>query len=97
MKLVSNVGGVVSLICVAVGFFLLLKLGLFGKDLGICIVALVAAPSLSLGLYVFVLRQRSLLLRKACGSLRTKSACRNSHKSGAGSGGTNESTRLHTS
>jgi len=58
MKLVSNVGGVVSLIFVAVGFFLLLKLGLFGKDLGICIVALVAAPTLSLGLYVFVLRQR---------------------------------------
>jgi hypothetical protein len=58
MKLISNVGGVVSVILIAVGFFLLLKLGLFGKDLGICIVALVAAPTLSLGLYVFVLRQR---------------------------------------
>jgi hypothetical protein len=62
MKLISNIGGVVSLICVAVGFFLLLKLGLVGKDLGTCIVALIAAPSLSLGLYVFVLRQRIVAL-----------------------------------
>lgn len=64
MKLVSNVGGVVSLICVAVGFFLLLKLGLFGKDLGTSILALIAAPSLSLSLYVLVLRQRIAALEE---------------------------------
>ena len=64
MKLISNVGGVVSLICVGVGFLLLLKLGLFGKDLGTCIVALVAAPCLSQGLYVFALRQRIAALEE---------------------------------
>jgi len=68
MKIVSNIGGVVSLICVAVGLLLLLKLGLVGKDLGTCIVALVAAPSLSLGLYVFVLRQKIAALEtRMCG------------------------------
>jgi hypothetical protein len=65
MKLISNVGGVVSVILIAVGLFLLLKLGLFGKDLGTCIVALVAAPCLSLGLYVFGLRQRIASLEKS--------------------------------
>ena len=58
MKLISNVGGVISLMLVAVGFLLLLKLGLMGKDLGTSILALIAAPCLSLGLYVFGLRQR---------------------------------------
>ena len=65
MKLISNVGGVVSLILVAVGFLLLLKLGLLGKDLATSILALIAAPCLSLGLYVFGLRQRIASLEKS--------------------------------
>ena len=64
MKLILNVGGVVSLMLVAVGFLLLLKLGLMGKDLGTSILALIAAPCLSLGLYVFGLRQRIAALEE---------------------------------
>ena len=65
MKLISNVVGFISLILVAVGLFLLLKLGLFGTDLGTSILALVAAPCLCLGLYVFGLRQRIATLEKS--------------------------------
>jgi uncharacterized membrane protein len=65
MKLISNVIGFISLILVAVGLFLLLKLGLFGTDLATSILALIAAPCLSLGLYVFGLRQRIASLEKS--------------------------------
>ena len=76
MKLISNVGGFISLIFVAVGLFLLLKLGLFGTDLGTSILALVAAPCLSFGLYVFVLRQRIAALEERVREQIGRASCR---------------------
>jgi hypothetical protein len=64
MRQVYAVGGVVSLMFVAVGIFWLWKLGLFGTGLSICILGLVTGPSLGLGLYVFYLRDRIATLEK---------------------------------
>jgi hypothetical protein len=64
MKLLQNVGAIVSIGLVAAGMFWLWKLDMFGTDLSICILALIAAPSLSLGLYVFQLRARIAALEK---------------------------------
>jgi hypothetical protein len=51
-------GAIASVFFVALGLFEIWNLNLLGTGLSICILALVAAPSLSLGLYVFSLRDR---------------------------------------
>lgn len=64
MKLLCNTAAIASLVFVAVGFFWLWKLDMFGSDLSMCILALIAAPTLSLGCYVFQLRARMAALEK---------------------------------
>ena len=64
MKSLYAVGGLVSLLFVAVGFFWLWKLGLVGTGLSICIMGLVSGPSLGFGLYLFHLRDRIAALEK---------------------------------
>jgi hypothetical protein len=64
MKLLHLTGAIVSLAFAATGFFWLWKLNLFGRGLGICVMAFPAALALGLGLYVFHLRDRIAALEK---------------------------------
>jgi len=64
MKLLCAVGGLVSLVLVATGFFWIWKLGLLGSGMDICVTAFPAGLSLSLGLYVLHLRGRISTLEK---------------------------------
>jgi len=58
MKLLYPVGGLISLVFLAVGFFWLWKLGLTGTDLSLCILGLISGPVLAFGLYLLYLRDR---------------------------------------
>jgi len=64
MKLLSNVGAVVSLVFVAVGLLWLWTPGIFGRGQSLCILGLFSGFSLSVGLYVFHLRERITALEK---------------------------------
>ena len=64
MKLLDNVSAVAALAFVATGFFRLWKLGSADSDLSICILAFLAAITLSFGRYLFHLRGRIEALEK---------------------------------
>ena len=64
MKLLCNVGSVVSMVLIAVGFSWMWRLGLFGSGLSICILGLICGPSLAFGLYALHLRDRIAALER---------------------------------
>jgi hypothetical protein len=64
MKLLQSVGGIVSMLFAAQGFFWLWKLGWFGSGMGLCVMAFPAAIALSFGCYFLHLRGRIATLEK---------------------------------
>ncbi len=64
MKPLQNVGAIVSLVLAAVGLFWLWQPGMFATGQVLCILGLFSALSLSLGLYVFHLRDRIAAMEK---------------------------------
>ena len=64
MNRLYNVGAIVSFLLVAIGLFLLWKLGPPGNDLSLCILALVSGTSMGLLFNVLSLRDRIAAIEK---------------------------------
>lgn len=64
MNRLYNCGAIVSLLLVALGLYFLWPVAHSSSDLAYCIVFLAGAPSISLAVYAFSLRDRIAALEK---------------------------------